>query len=68
MSFFRVFKSRDHDAMITTVKLKEGPAHDDVHVWNRHGKSGYLTVTLGDGLTIARNMFCGCSYEEIDNE
>lgn len=40
--------------LITTVRVEESPGHDHVHVWNRGGKSGVLTVNKGDGKSIAR--------------
>ena len=41
---------------ITTVRVEKGPGHDYVHVWNRGGKAGTLTVTSGDGDLIARRL------------
>ena len=42
--------------LITTVRVEEGPGHDYVHVWNRGGKAGTLTVAKGDGQAIARAL------------
>ena len=42
------FVPRHH--LITSVRLEEGPGHDFVHVWNRGGKAGTLTVDKGDGM------------------
>jgi hypothetical protein len=44
------------DLLITTVRVAEGPGHDFVHVWNRGGKSGTLTVTKGDGRAVAARL------------
>jgi len=41
------------DHPISSVRLDEGPAHDIVHVWNRGGKAGELTVASGDGAAVA---------------
>lgn len=45
--------------VITVVRVEEGPAHDVVHVWNRGGKAGTLTVDHGDGAVIAQRLFDG---------
>lgn len=50
--------------LVTTVRVDEGPGHDFVHVWNRGGKSGVLTVTSGDGRAIARLLLPGGVVEE----
>lgn len=41
------------ELLITTVRVEPGPGHDLVHVWNRGGKAGVLTVTKGDGIAVA---------------
>lgn len=35
--------------VVSTVRLDEGPGHDYLHIWNRSGKAGVLTVQKGDG-------------------
>jgi len=40
-------------ALISSVRVEEGPGHDMIHVWNRGGKSGLLVVGRGDGEAIA---------------
>ena len=42
---------------ITSVRLTEGPGHDRVEVWQRHGKCGELVFDLGTGREMAR-AFC----------
>lgn len=42
--------------LVTTIWVEETPGHDIVHVWNRGGKSGTLTVTKGDGNEFARRL------------
>lgn len=56
--------------VITSVRVEEGPGHDHIHIWNRGGKAGTLTVTKGDGELIARRLFCGITMksEEITND
>jgi hypothetical protein len=44
------------DLLVTTVRVDEGPGHDVVHVWNRGGKAGTLTVTKGDGRAVAARL------------
>jgi hypothetical protein len=48
--------------IITSVKVEFGPTHDRVHVWNRGGKAGVLTVAHGDGARIAE-MLGGKKHE-----
>lgn len=43
-------------AVITSVRVEFGPTHDRVHVWNRGGKAGVLTVAKGDGAKIAEML------------
>jgi hypothetical protein len=45
--------------LITTVRIDEGPGHDYVHVWNRGGKAGTLTVNKGDGWAVASRLLPG---------
>lgn len=53
---------RDHpytargDLLVTSVRIEHGPGHDEVHIWNRGGKAGTLTVKKGDGIEIARRL------------
>lgn len=49
--------AREH--LITSVQIEEGPGHDIVHVWNRGGKAGTLTVNKGDGFHVARLLLTG---------
>lgn len=42
--------------LISTVKVEYGPGHDRIHIWNRGGKAGVLTVTKGDGDIIADRL------------
>lgn len=42
--------------IITSVKLECGETHDRVHVWNRGGKAGVLTVQKGDGPEVLRML------------
>lgn len=42
--------------IISSVQVEEGPSHDRVHVWNRGGKAGVLTVEKGDGEDIAKKL------------
>lgn len=35
--------------VVSSVRIERGPGHDVVHVFNRGGKAGTLTVTKGDG-------------------
>lgn len=52
--------------LISSVRVEESPGHDYVHVWNRSGKSGVLTVTKGDGLLVAYRLFGGrMNCEEV---
>ena len=44
------------DAVITTVKVERGPAHDRASVWNRSGLSGVLIVNHGDGDWLAKRL------------
>lgn len=44
---------------ITSVRLSEGPEHDRLEVWQRHGKCGELVVDRGTGRYIAQE-FCSC--------
>lgn len=46
----------DERPIITTVRVEEGPGHDNVHVWNRGGKAGVLVVDKGDGHRIAERL------------
>jgi hypothetical protein len=43
-------------AIVSTVRVMRGPAHDLVQVWNRGGFSGSLTVKSGDGEALARRL------------
>lgn len=47
------------DLLITTVRIEETPGHDLVHVWNRGGKAGVLTVNKGDGRAVAKLLLPG---------
>lgn len=51
--------------MISSVRLDEGPGHDVVHVWNRGGKAGELTVDKGDGLRLVERLFGPHPYREL---
>ena len=42
--------------VISSVRVERGPGHDLVHVWNRGGKAGTLTVDKGDGDAVARSL------------
>lgn len=42
--------------LITSCQIEETPGHDIVHVWNRGGKSGTLTVNKGDGYPVAYRL------------
>lgn len=42
------------ELVITSVRVIESHSHDEVHVWNRGGKSGVLAVTKGDGHSVAK--------------
>lgn len=50
--------------MVSSIRLEEGPGHDYVHVWNRGGKSGVLTVEKGDGMTFVRRLFGNTRFHE----
>ncbi|MEE8551436.1 MAG: hypothetical protein V3T08_09325 [Gemmatimonadota bacterium] len=39
--------------LISSVRVEHGPGHDRVHIWNRGGKAGVLTVKKGDGDNLA---------------
>ncbi len=39
--------------LVSSTACVVGPAHDVVHVWNRGGKAGELTVMQGDGAELA---------------
>ncbi len=49
--------ARDYDRpprpLVSSVRIDFGPGHDVVHVWNRGGKAGTLTVDKGDGERVA---------------
>lgn len=45
-----------NQVLISCVRVEQGPGHDRVTVFNRGGNSGTLTVTKGDGATIARTL------------
>jgi hypothetical protein len=40
-------------AVVSSVKLDEGPAHDRLRIWNRHGFAGELVLQKGDGVRLA---------------
>ena len=42
--------------LVTSVRVEIVGGHDVVHVWTRGGKSGTLTVNLGDGDLIAKRL------------
>jgi len=42
--------------VVTSVRVESGPGHDLVHVWNRGGKAGTLTVRKGDGEVVAARL------------
>ena len=42
---------------ITSLALEEGPAHDRLRIWERHGLAGELVVSAGSGREIARMFF-----------
>lgn len=52
--------------VVTSVRVEESPGHDLVHVWNRGGKSGVLTVNKGDGLEFARRLLDNNFIVEAD--
>lgn len=49
-------------AVVSSVKLEEGPAHDRLRIWNRHGLAGELVLQKGDGVRMAALL--GRSVEE----
>jgi hypothetical protein len=49
--------------LVTSVRVEIVGGHDVVHVWTRGGKSGTLTVNLGDGDLIAKRLM---GYEVKD--
>ena len=42
---------------ITSLQLEEGPGHDRLRIWERHGLAGELVVSAGSGREIARMFF-----------
>ena len=60
----RTFRGTAANAMVTTVRLEEGPGHDRVHIWNRGGKAGVLTVNVGDGIRCVWRLFGPSEWEE----
>lgn len=48
------FVASEH--VVTRVRVEEGMRHDLVHIWNRGGKCGVLTIDKGDGEEIARRL------------
>jgi len=46
-------------SVVTSVRIVEGPAHDLVRVWNRHGLAGELVVRRGDCRALARLLVPG---------
>ena len=53
----RVFTVLGGDRIVSSIRLDEGPGHDHIHIWNRGGKCGVLTVTKGDGFEIVVRLF-----------
>ena len=39
--------------IISSVILEEGLGHDTIHIWNRGGKAGQITVEKDDGEYLA---------------
>ena len=64
----RLYRSLKEKSIVSSVRVEEGPGHDQVHIWNRGGKAGMLTVDLGDGVRFARRLFGAVPYKEIEYE
>lgn len=53
----RHYESDPHSHLIiSSIRVYQGPGHDVLHIWNRGGKAGTLTVTLGDGMILAMKL------------
>lgn len=50
--------------LITSVRVKRGPGHDVLRIWNRGGCAGELTVNREDGEEIARRLI-GPNYRRV---
>lgn len=48
------------EAFITSVEVRQGPAHDYVTIWIRHQSVGTLCVGKGDGEQLARRLRGPC--------
>jgi len=51
--------------LITFVRVETIGGHDLVHVWNRGGKAGVLTVQAGDGAEVASRLM-GSAFVPAD--
>lgn len=55
--------------IVSSVRVKTGPSHDAVTVWNRGAAAGVLAVDIGEGDEIARRLITTTLTEhtEADN-
>lgn len=55
MSRQTVYRPTDRDParVVSSVRIEHGVAHDQLHVWNRGGKTGVLVVNREDSAAIA---------------